>query len=569
MVQVSEGPLALSTPDENILGSGDGFNRSVRVSGITEDKLYQVYEIERTIREVRHGRWRRIALQFPDEMLVDAARIVAALEWSLQEWDYRLLLEVEEKRTSGSGENTSYPVSPDTQLQVSEGAEKFFILADTSYGACCVDEIAAEHVDADVVVHYGRACLSPTARLPVIYVFTSRTIPLDAATQVFIKAFPDRTTRVILMADVMYANCVKTFEERLRKEGYNVIYSTAVIRDPSSPLPNRTVPEDVQNDSACLSRYGLFHISQPPASLLLTLASRVASIHIFPSKDISTTDLWNSVQASTFSALRRRYALITSLSTVSIFGILINTLSVKSYLHIMEHVKKQIAAAGKKSYTFVMGKVNAAKLANFSEVGGWVVIGCWESSLIESKDFWKPVITPFELQLALQRDEERVWTGQWSSDFSQLLHKTAHTAASAAASNDEDLVGERIEDEPADDNLDSEPESAPPEFDLRSGRYVSHSRLMQGLTISRQHSSVQEAPGALMPRRKGDLTVIGGQVSPGAEFLRSKRTWRGLGSDVDVKYDDEGASQAALGASMEQGRTGIAKGYRNENTDRS
>src|SRR5205085_7855469 len=51
---------------------------------------------------------------------------------------------------------------------------KLTILADTSYGACCVDEIAAEHVDADAVVHYGRACLSPTARLPVIYGFSIR-----------------------------------------------------------------------------------------------------------------------------------------------------------------------------------------------------------------------------------------------------------------------------------------------------------------------------------------------------------------------------------------------------------
>ena len=62
------------------------------------------------------------------------------------------------------------------QAEVAEKVERhrLSILADTSYGACCVDEIAAEHVDAEVVVHYGRSCLSPTARLPVIYVFTSR-----------------------------------------------------------------------------------------------------------------------------------------------------------------------------------------------------------------------------------------------------------------------------------------------------------------------------------------------------------------------------------------------------------
>ena len=48
---------------------------------------------------------------------------------------------------------------------------EIFILGDTSYGmskhlisyiigACCVDEVAAEHVNCDVVIHFGRACLS-------------------------------------------------------------------------------------------------------------------------------------------------------------------------------------------------------------------------------------------------------------------------------------------------------------------------------------------------------------------------------------------------------------------------
>jgi diphthamide biosynthesis protein 2 len=36
------------------------------------------------------------------------------------------------------------------------------ILGDTSYGECCVDEVAAEHIEADAVIHFGNACLTPT-----------------------------------------------------------------------------------------------------------------------------------------------------------------------------------------------------------------------------------------------------------------------------------------------------------------------------------------------------------------------------------------------------------------------
>jgi len=38
------------------------------------------------------------------------------------------------------------------------------------------------------------------------------------------------------------------------------------------------------------------------------------------------------------------------------------------YLHIIEQLKEVIRAAGKKSYTLVMGRPNSAKLANFPEV---------------------------------------------------------------------------------------------------------------------------------------------------------------------------------------------------------
>jgi diphthamide biosynthesis protein 2 len=82
----------------------------------------------------------QVALQFPDELLCDSVPIYHSL-----------------KRA----------VDSNTEL---------YVLADTSYGrcgphlfthqyrltgnSCCVDEVAAQHVDADAVVHYGHACMS-------------------------------------------------------------------------------------------------------------------------------------------------------------------------------------------------------------------------------------------------------------------------------------------------------------------------------------------------------------------------------------------------------------------------
>lgn len=559
----------LSTPDTLVLESTTTPPTVHPPSEVLSDEELRItYDIERTLKEIREGRWQRIALQFPDEMLPDAPRVFQLLSRGLAADERgsmpRRQPDGEKETTSaGSTHGNDGGVNKDLADSLSDGLKihettaatpKLYILADTSYGTCCVDEVAAEHVNADVVVHYGRACLSPAARLPVIHVFTHKQLDHAAVIAAFKESYPDKNEKVVVVADVTFSDHVNQIVSKLQDEGYADVFATSVVHEPSSPIPNRTVPSSVQEGPGSLSDWQLFHISDPPTALLLTLSSRVGSIRIYPTNQGSAP---KPVVTSTFAALRRRYATLTSLSTVPIFGILINTLSVKNYLHIVEHVQKQIADAGKKSYMFVVGKLNAAKVANFSEIGGWVVIGCWESSLVDSSDFWKPIITPYELELALQSDAERVWTGQWSSDYQPLLEK-----ANAAEQDGESLLNEAEKtaaSEAQDADGDYEPESAPPEFDLRTGRYVTSSRPMRATGSGSLNQSGSSK--ALAKRINGDVATIAGVVSPGAEFLRTQRTWGGLGSDITIEYEENGAASGERGSAVVEGRSGIARGY--------
>ena len=542
---------ALSTPATQILEDKIEDSCASFPPSVPDDQLSLRYEIQRTVSEIRKSQYRRVALQFPDSMLQDAPRVFKALQSGLRS-------SIEHGLDSlGTDQDALASWSMLSSVPKQSYEPKLYILGDTSYGACCVDEIAAEHIDADAVVHYGRACLSPTARLPVIYVFTVQPQPaIDHLCQEFHRLYRNKHQKVILMADVTYQTHLDTILHTLQDSGFDSLYVAEVQADPSSIVPNRTVPQEIQLEPQKLKEWHVFHLSVPPESLLLMLSSRVASINIFPTHSVSMLGPKTPSLASTSRALNRRYALLTSVSTVSIFGILINTLSVKNYLHMAEHVKKQISAARKKSYTFVVGKVNAAKVANFSEVGAWIVIGCWESSLIDSKDFWKPVITPFELEMALKSDSARVWSGEWTSDYQKILDIPAIFQDEA-----------HIDRHPTQDDVDGddegdfehEAESQPPEFDLRTGRYVSHTRPLQVApypmindTPGRQHGSA-----ALSKRAGADIATVGGELSPGADFLQTQRSWMGLGSDFQIAYEERSTS-------MEEGRSGIAKGYVHE-----
>ena len=57
-----------------------------------------------------------------------------------------------------------------------------YLLADTTFNSLAVDEVAAEHINAECVVHYGYASLSPVSKLPTYFVFPSKAVDTEALT---------------------------------------------------------------------------------------------------------------------------------------------------------------------------------------------------------------------------------------------------------------------------------------------------------------------------------------------------------------------------------------------------
>ncbi|KAI9896333.1 hypothetical protein N3K66_008505 [Trichothecium roseum] len=517
-------PPVLSTPDDQILEIPAEANTK---STLSDASLSSVYEIPRTVAELKDGSWKRVALQFPDDMLVDAPRVAETLTDELR----------------GAIEGV-----------------RVYILADTSYSACCVDEVGAEHADADVIVHYGRACLSPTSRLPVVYVYTSMELDRSAAAEKFEGEFADKEAKVVVMADLTYQCHVEELVRMVRDRGYANVVGTDVVRDPGGLIPNRKISGEaaVLGEGEGLKQYSLFHVSDPAPSLLLALHSRFATLHVLstPSTTIDNPTM------RTAGLLRRRFARVLSLASGGVIGILVNTLSITNSLSSIDLLRRKIAAAGKKSYTVVVGRLNPAKLANFAEIEGWVVVGCWESGLVEEEGYWRPVVTPFEMEVALLPEEERVWGGEWWAGIERLrLGDGEEKGDAGAGGGDDDAAANGVEEDDVDED-----ESLPPEFDLRTGKLVSHSRPMRLAVRSANKKTSGENDGgdddgskprtseALIRRDgAGELASINGVASPGAEFLRSQRTWQGLGTDF--------AENNEASTVVEEGRSGIARGY--------
>lgn len=220
-----------------------------------------------------------------------------------------------------------------------------------------------------------------------------------------------------------------------------------------------------------------------------------------------------------------------------------------------------------------VGKLTPAKLGNFLEVETWVLVACGENSLIESyKEFMKPIITPWELEVALG---EREWVtsgdidgkGQYTLDFASVLHD------SRVHEEEKKMNGQTATGNGS--TLDTEEDDDPdaPIFSTVTGKYryrrtygskedvqgkflssVSISSRWKQLTYaSLIDTATLEAKVQALAVRNEESALSAALSSAGGEFLAT-RTYKGL----DPRYGQDEPSV------MEIGRSGIARQYQGD-----
>ncbi|EGV61605.1 Diphthamide biosynthesis protein 2 [Yamadazyma tenuis] len=505
--------------------------------------IYNYYSIEETIEFIKSKpQCKRVTLQFPDELVCDCSAVAQAISSKL---DIEIM---KTPSTCGGNSDCSCPNSIDIE---NDEKQTVWILADTSYSPCCVDEVAAEHVKGDVVIHYGDACLNPVSKVQVAYVFGKPAVNIDETVKEFQKKYEDSSSRVLLMADAPHSYIMHLVYEKLHPIYPNIAFadisqesfphSTIIGYKPMSStmdlqLLNRTfhhlVDDEDEELEQLLMSYDLFHISVPEAPRLLKLTTVFQSVTLFDPVEGTTSQ-------GPFPNLMRRYRYMHMARSAGTIGLLVNTLSLSNTKLLLNKLKAKIIEADKKQYMFVVGKPNVAKLSNFEPIDIWCILGCDHQGIIidQNNEYFKPIITPFELLLAL--NQELSWNGKWETDFGKLLVQ---------------LKQNENENEHEDHNSEDDE----PQFNPVTGKFASSStplRRPQYLQVETSTTTnTENAQTNALVNRFSSEVVIRDTVSTAAAQLQT-RHWTGLGSDY---VDDE---ENAKGALVEDGIKGIARGY--------
>jgi diphthamide biosynthesis protein 2 len=142
--------------------------------------------------------------------------------------------------------------------------------------------------------------------------------------------------------------------------------------------------------------------------------------------------------------LRRRMFCVEKCKDAQSIGIVVGTLTTKGYLDIVERIKTLAKQREIRSYLLSVGKVNPAKLANFMEIDCFVLVGCPENTIYTSRDFYKPLVSVFEIEMALNPAWHSQFPETYCTDFRELLpegrlFKDSSVAENSEATRDNDM----------------------------------------------------------------------------------------------------------------------------------
>ena len=349
------------------------------------------FEIPKTIHRIRTMTARRVALQFPEGLLIFATTIVDILA----------------------------QFCPSLE-------EPPLIMGDVTYGACCVDDYTARALGCDLLVHYAHSCLIAVdvTSIKTLYVFVD--IALDTAHLVasLLRNFEARK-KMALVGTIQFNATIHGVRSILEKEGFHVLVPQI------SPLSKGeilgcTSPRLTDDDAVDFVLYlgdGRFHLES-----IMIHNPTLPAYRYDPYSRKLTRETYDHTE---MQDVRRRA--IRAARTAKKWGLILGSLGRQGNPHTMALVEKKLAEKGVPWVNLLLSEIFPGKLASMADVECWVQVACPRLSIDWGYAFPRPLLTPYEALVALGGAED--WgDGPYPMDYygKMGLGRTPKAVAAAA-----------------------------------------------------------------------------------------------------------------------------------------
>lgn len=314
-------------------------------------------EIPKCIWRIKQAGAKRVALQFPEGLLMYSLTICDILE-------------------------------------AFTDVKECFVLGDVTYGACCVDDFSAAALGADFLIHYGHSCLVPIdfTSIPCLYVFVD--IQIDVQHLVETVRYNFKTEdKFAIAGTIQFSTAIHAAKAALAVQYPNIIVPQVKPLSPGEVLgcTSPSLPCGAV-DSVVFVADGRFHLES-----FMIANPQVQAFRYDPYLKVLVLEKYNH---RSMKETRKRAIMQAQIGKQ--WGVILGTLGRQGNPKVLNHIEQRLGEKGLSYIVFLMSEISPSKIALFEDsIDVWVQIACPRLSIDWGEAFTRPLLTPFEAEVAL------------------------------------------------------------------------------------------------------------------------------------------------------------------------
>ena len=312
-------------------------------------------DLERAIRKIQSKDARTVGLQFPEGLKMQAVKIAREIE----------------NQTDAT----------------------VIISGDPCYGACDVSDYKMKG-SVDLIIHYGHTPLPLKYEVPTVFIEAFSNIDLKKDLEKCLEELKGYS-RVGLVTTTQHLHLLNEIYDFLEDNGKEVVVGSSPSTRKGQVLGcNFSSIKDLDAEIILFIGSGNFH----PLGINLFSNTPVLALDPYNSEIRRMDDYADRI-------LRIRFARITKARSAKKWGILVSTKEGQYRMKLAREIKKTLEEKGMEAYIILVDNVSPDILLPYLELDAFVVSACPRIAIDDSQMYKKPLLTPQELEIVLNKRE--------------------------------------------------------------------------------------------------------------------------------------------------------------------
>ena len=265
------------------------------------------------------------------------------------------------------------------------------ISGDPCFGACDVSDKKMIGI-VDLIIHYGHTPLPINYKIPTMFIEAYADVDVKKYLE---EALPqlENYSKIALATTTQQLNVLNEMKDYLEDHGKEVVIGSSKSTRKGQVLGcNFSSIKNLDAEVYLFVGSGNFH----PLGIYLFTKSPVLAIDPYGGTIRNMAEYADKI-------LRIRFARIIKSQSVKKWGILVSSKEGQYRMQLAKKIKGMLKDEGMESYIIVLDNINPDVLLPYTDLKGFVVTACPRIAIDDSQMYKKPLITPKELEIVLNK----------------------------------------------------------------------------------------------------------------------------------------------------------------------